>query len=687
MKRVCWLFILLFCSPGIGLKAHPRPQGDLEADTVRIRQLFEKGYEFIDGPSDSLLHYFGQALAIIDDRLEILDQKGDSDIREVFSRMRWRVFIEFGIEHFFRSDYPAALDYFRQSLDIALQLEDPALLTESYSEIGIVLKNQGKLDEALENLTRSLEMAKRGTDTSWVASCMVNLGNVYKEKGFLVMAQSYYLDALSTLELLDHARRIAACYQNIGEVYFLQHDLDRALEYFEKALRLAVEENDRVRETAVHLNIGNVYLMKGELEKSRAYLNRALGNYRESGYSHEMDDCYILLGDTYFGERKVEEAERLYLRARDISLQEQDHQLLAEAYCKLAGVNLARGRLPQAEGQCLECLGLAIQTAYIEKQAEAHELLTRIYQGKGDLHKALEHYRLFSHLKDSIFSAEQYKAIAELEIKYASDKKEQQLALYREQGEVQRLKILQKNRMLIAAAAGIFMIILIAYLLFRQSRMRSKQKSLEMEQKLLRSQMNPHFIFNSLIAIQSYIYKKEAVVAGDYLASFAELVRFTLDSSRMDFIPLDKEVRMMQAYLELQKLRFEQHFDFEVVVDDELDPVEVSIPPMFAQPFIENSVEHGLRHREMGGFVKVSYRKVDEECVRINIRDNGIGREEAGRLGEKSGHHSMGMTITRERLEILSRKFRRKFNLRITDLKNEQGENDGVEVVIEIPVQ
>ncbi len=631
-----------------------------------------------------MLHYFSQALMMIDDRLENTADPGKNDI---YNRLRWRVFIEFGIEHFFRSDYTTALGYFRQSLEIANQLDDPVLLTESFSEIGIVLKNQGKLDQALEYLSRSLDMAKMGTDTSWMAGCLVNLGNVYKEKGFLVMAQSYYLDALATLELLGHSRRMAACYQNIGEVYCLQHDLDRALEYYEKARLLAVEVNDRVRETALHMNIGNVWLQKGKLEKSREHLSQALGMYHESGYSHEMDDCYVLLGDTYLGEDRFTEAQNYYELAREISLQEEDHQVLAEVNCKLAMLNLAKGMLADAEDHCRECLMLASQTAYMEKQAEAHELLSKIYERQGDLQKSLDHYRLFSYLKDSIFNAEKYKAIAELEIKYASDKKEQQLALYREQGEVQRLNILQKNRMLIAAVAGIFMLILIGYLLLRQSRMRSRQKSLEMEQKLLRSQMNPHFIFNSLIAIQSYIYKKKAVVAGDYLASFAELVRFTLDSSRMDFIPLDKEIRMMQAYLELQKLRFDQHFDFEVDVDDELDTGEVSIPPMFAQPFIENSVEHGLRHRDKGGFVSVSYHKKDDACVRIRVSDNGIGREKAGQLGEKSGHHSMGMKITRERLEILSRKFRREYKLEIIDLKDKKGKNDGVEVVIEVPVQ
>jgi tetratricopeptide (TPR) repeat protein len=659
---------------------------DIGDDTTRIRHLFNRGYDFIEGPSDSLLHYFSEALRIIDNNLDVLKANPDREKEDLFKSLKWRVYIEFGIEHFFKSDYTRALDYFHRSLDLARDLENPDLLSESYSEIGIVLKNQGKLDEALNYYDSSLIYARMGKDTSWIASCLVNMGNAYKEKGYLIISQEYYLEALKTLEPLGHKRRIAACYQNMGEVYSLQKDHVKAREYYMRALKLAREDGDQMREAACLMNIGYLYFMEGMLQKARDYYQEALGYYNASGYSHEMDDCYIMLGDSWLREGEASKSMEYYKKALLISRQEKDFRKLAEVYCKMGEAFYLTGNYSEAMSSCLESLEMARKTSYLEVERRSNEVLSEIYLQKGDPESAIRHYREHSRLKDSIFNADKYKALAELEVKYETEKKEQQIALYGQQAEVQRLKILQRNRMMFAVGAGSILILLIAYLLFQRNQARNIQRSAELEQKLLRSQMNPHFIFNSLIAIQSFIYRKDAVQAGDYLAGFAELTRFTLESSRAELISLEKEVGMMKVYLDLQKLRFEGHFDYNISLDEDLDAGSLMIPPMFAQPFLENAIEHGLRHRETGGLLYLSYSLTDEECLMITVKDNGIGKEKAKLKGKRSGHHSMGISITKERLEILSKKHKREFRYMSNDLQDAQGENTGVEVLVEVPV-
>jgi len=659
---------------------------NLKNDTIQIQQLFSKGYEFIDGPSDSLLYYFYEAQRIVDQRLTLLEEDPDPIWNKVFKKLKWRICIEFGIEHFFKSDYVSALEYFHSSLDLARELDDHELLAESNSEIGIVLKNQGKIDEALIYYQSALEYARMGTDTSWMASCLVNLGNAYKEKGYLIISQQYYVEALKTLEPLGHGRRIAACYQNIGEVYSLQKDYERAGQFYSRALELASANGDKMREASCCMNLGFVHAESGEFQDARHYYDKALHYFGESGYSHEMDDCYILIGDSWLGEGKPDQAIEFLDKAEKVSRQEGDQRKLAEIYCKMGEALLMQGKCQDAKQFCIQCVDLAKETAYLEVERKAYKTLSEIHEQAGELSTSFYYFKEYSYLKDSIFNEHKYSALAELEVKYESDKKEQQLALYAEQAEVQRLRILQRNRMLLAIAGAAILLLLIAYLLFQQSRVRSRQKALELEQKLLRSQMNPHFIFNSLIAIQSYIYNKDALQAGDYLAKFAELVRHTLISSRTELISLQKEIEMMNVYLDLQKLRFENHFEYELQVDDQLDVDELYIPPMFAQPFIENAIEHGLRHRKAGGTVIIRYLEHEKNVLRIIITDDGIGREASAKLGEKSGHRSMGIAITEERLSVLSKKYGRKFTLHTRDLTDDMGINAGFEVRIDIPL-
>jgi LytS/YehU family sensor histidine kinase len=330
---------------------------------------------------------------------------------------------------------------------------------------------------------------------------------------------------------------------------------------------------------------------------------------------------------------------------------------------------------------------MAKETAYSEIERKAYKTLSEIHEQMGDISSSFYYFKAYSDLNDSIFNEHKYSAVAELEVKYETEKKEQQLALYAEQAEVQRLRILQRNRMLLALAIAAFLLILIVYLLYQQYRVRSIQKALELEQKLLRSQMNPHFIFNSLIAIQSFIYSKDAFQAGDYLAKFAELVRHTLVSSRTELISLQKEIEMMRVYLDLQKLRFEEHFEYKLEVDDQLEVEDLYIPPMFAQPFIENAIEHGLRHRGPGGLVRIRYSMKEKDVLQIKVTDNGIGREASAELGEKSGHKSMGIAITEERLGVLSKKYNRKFTMQTRDLKDDEDSNAGFEVQIDVPVR
>ena len=209
-----------------------------------------------------------------------------------------------------------------------------------------------------------------------------------------------------------------------------------------------------------------------------------------------------------------------------------------------------------------------------------------------------------------------------------------------------------------------------------------------MEQKLLRSQMNPHFLFNVLNAIQGFIFKSDPVQAGTYLGKFAELIRMILDNSRSNYVTLDKEILSLEHYLELQKLRFTPSFDYIINVDDSLNQKEINVPPMLAQPFIENAIEKGIKGMEKG-LIEINFYKKKNQIL-FDITDNGVGLNKSLALKseESNDHRSLATTITKERIHLIKNEFNQAIRFNIVDLSSTSKEADstGTKVSFQIPL-
>ena len=208
-----------------------------------------------------------------------------------------------------------------------------------------------------------------------------------------------------------------------------------------------------------------------------------------------------------------------------------------------------------------------------------------------------------------------------------------------------------------------------------------------LRQKVLRSQMDPHFIFNSLNAIQSYVLKNDSLKAVKYLNSFARLIRMILDSSRYDYISLNKEIDILKYYLDLQQLRFGDKFEYHLSIDTDIDTNSLLIPAMLAQPFIENAIEHGLQHLEDKGSVKISFTQSNDNIV-FKVLDNGIGREASLKINKdvKPKKQSLSTQLFKERLYTINKFSGKKLTYNIVDLKNDQGHAKGTMVIINLPL-
>ena len=227
---------------------------------------------------------------------------------------------------------------------------------------------------------------------------------------------------------------------------------------------------------------------------------------------------------------------------------------------------------------------------------------------------------------------------------------------------------------------------------YRQRKIENKERAktelnkkiAEMEMKALRSQMNPHFIFNSMNAIQQYITQNDPFTAQRYLAKFAKLIRNILDNSKRSYITIKEEMESISIYLELERMRFENKFDYTISIDPAIDTEDVTIPSMFIQPFIENAIWHGLMHKEGKGnlLVKLECKGPILVCT---IQDDGIGRKKAEKDKENNSktHKSHGMQITKERLEIFNQQHHNNnLSFNVTDLEDNAGHSSGTRVEI-----
>ncbi len=213
------------------------------------------------------------------------------------------------------------------------------------------------------------------------------------------------------------------------------------------------------------------------------------------------------------------------------------------------------------------------------------------------------------------------------------------------------------------------------------------------EEKLtaLRSQMNPHFIFNCLNSIQQFILTGEVDNANKYLSQFSKLIRLVLQYSENNFISLEEEINMLQLYLSLEKTRFGNSFEYKIFVDEELDTDEIKIPNLMIQPFVENAIWHGLMHKEGDRKIDISFELKNDESIVCIVTDNGIGRKRAAEIRKTKSveikHQSKGMQLIKDKIDVLKQQFKSDVLIEIYDVANIDGDVQGTKVLIQLPLQ
>lgn len=582
-----------------------------------------------------------------------------------------------------------AMSHHRKAIDIAKKAGDENLQLISMEQIAIIYVNQGQYQKAIDLRRKELEMAKKLKDADKVAVVLSNLGVTAFYLADYPKAADYYMKALRHAEQQGDKAGQANALQNIGLVYKNMDKFERSLKYYREAEKIFNEIDHPEGLSYLWGNIGALYDQNGKPHTAIRYYRKAIEmsekiNDTRSKASHlaNLGIAYARLKDYESAALNLLAAKKIYdevpnINARSVVLTELGRVLLEcpERQLTIPGINANR-KNDVARENVLEALKLQREIGAVDKQVESHLLLSQIYETEKRFDKALEHYKQYRTLDDSIRSAEKKEEVVRREMQLESDRKE---ALAR--AEIKRQKIIK-----VGAFGGSGVLVLGGLTLFVGYRKRQKKRQLaadlllrtkltDAEMKALRLQLNPHFIFNSLNSISDYISKNDARTADHYLAKFAKLMRGILENSEQREIPLDSELNMLTLYLDLEAARLRHKFTYEIRISPDIDPEKIMVPPLILQPFVENCIWHGLKDKDGTGKILIDINR-DNSILHCAIEDDGVGRK----MKTEPSATSYGYRITKERIELLNKLKKTNASVNLIDLEQ------GTRVEVELPI-
>ncbi len=524
-------------------------------------------------------------------------------------------------------------------------------LARAYGSIGIVFSEQSSYAKALQYHLKAVKIYEESNNWAKCARVYNNIGIVYKAQGEDFKALDYYIKCLKIQEKIKD-ETVGITTTNIGNIYLEQKNYAKAIEYYTKAKSLFEKYPNEIGIGELYNNLGLYYKQTGNLDEALVNYNKALTIFDRVGNKFGASDSYYYLGEIFVEQQKFEQA--------------------------LVATNRS--------------LALAKELNVLEQVKNTEQRLSEIYEKLNRPAEALLHYKLFTIAKDSVSNNESIRNSVKAEMNFEFDKKE---ALQKKEQEKRELIYNEQSKrhqqqigFIILFILLVFGIVFLFYNRLQLKKTLTLQKELaEYEQKALHLQMNPHFVFNCLGSISSFIVQNGTDSAIKYLSKFSKLMRLTLEYSKESLIPVDKEIESLQNYLELEQLRFNKKFEFNITKSSELED-DMALPPLLLQPFVENAIIHGLIPKTGKGYIDIDF-SIEEQSLVCKIIDNGIGFNKSKELKENlvSVHKSMALDITRKRLEMMEAITTKTSHVEIEERVAPNGEIMGTIVVLKLPIQ
>lgn len=550
-----------------------------------------------------------------------------------------------------QSKFDQALEAFDQAAFYFSQFNDSTALGRTYVRMALLEEERGNYEPSFQYCLKALRFNRN--------EAFLSLGQLYADVGDYETARDYYRKISPRLKV--------STYLKIGETYDLQANYDSALYYYQLYIKESRDLSKKTLTKAYAL-LGGLYLKLKKYETALSYLNRALTDFKEDNNRNWIMRVLLELGKTY----------------------------------------KERGEVNKAIKTTNELLTDAEESGARQYSRDAHYLLFQLYDQIEKNDSAYVHLKQYTTLNDEIGIDLSARKLAFFKTSHERAQARLNIALLNQQRRLQQEELKQTAQQRTFLLIGILAIVVIGLVLvrnvllkkreekhlrelaeteLRMQKLETKKRLGDLEMQVLRTQMNPHFLFNSLNSINRFILQNNKAQASLYLTKFSRLVRMILHNSQNKLITLEQELESLKLYLSLEALRFDDHFTYTITVQDDLDVTLLKVPPLIIQPYAENAVWHGLMHKEEKGQLDID---VGSEAgfIYIKIMDNGIGRQKAATLQEKvvETHKSMGLGITSQRIAMVQEATDHEPVVIINDLVDTNGNPCGTEVTLKLPV-
>lgn len=578
----------------------------------------------------------------------------------------------------------------QEALAIAEEEDNGFEQARSYGRLAGVAFERGDYALAIARIDKGLAANEPDNNNAIGAALYANLTIYLRASNQYTRALEAALKSLSYFEAQNDSADMAIIKNNIGYLYYCMQMYKEAEKWQAETAALGSASGNDLATAMGTLGMADAAERQNKDQRADSLYQLALQLYRKIGIRRTEGIVLNNMGEFHLRRGNLEEAEELFGQAREIFES-------IRALFELQGITGNLGELELKKGNPSGALVYFRKVLQGDLQASDIFFRNRFYKGLSEAHaalghhqQALEYYKEHAQLKDSILNIANHGAVAALDAKYQSEKRENELrerereaALYQQESQIAQLKADRRLYWVYALIALVLVAGAIALLFFRQNRLRQQQQQAQMRHKLLRTQMNPHFVFNSLSVIQSYMYDHDPMQSGKYLLRFSRLMRNILENSAREFIHLDTELEILNDYLTLQEMRFGERFSYVIEVPDALASENPFVPPMLAQPLIENALEHGRLHEREDGKVEIAFFKQDDSLF-LEVRDNGIGRKAAAtqQSADRPGHKSKATAITQERIALLRARFDKRCTVSVRDADPENGSGTVVRICL-----
>ncbi|MCI4669510.1 MAG: tetratricopeptide repeat protein [Bacteroidia bacterium] len=572
-----------------------------------------------------------------------------------------------GSFYFNEGKFEEALDFCDSALYYLEKNDNRRRVMTTWHAMALIYLRQGKFEKALEAYNNSYRIAEKLRDSLTMGIVLTGQAGIQKKINEYDLSEDYYHQAISMLQGNDYrsSLRRGMANMNLGNLYIELKKFENALAVEEEAIKIFEEIGHKKFEISVKGNHASTLMEMGRIKEAISPLKERAAYHKEVG-PFEYQVALAALGNAY-------------------------KQL---------------GKFADAESLLLEALSLSRELQAREEESIHLNELSSLYAAKKDFQKAYAYLNEQQSVKDSIFNKNSAEAFQKLTQELETEKKEASILRLELENELKAATIKNDRYIQYGLILGLILLGMAGFFVWLSQRRKLQnervlarkneelnkevfnRKKKDLELRALRSQMNPHFIFNSMNSVNRLILEGKNEQASLNLSKFAKLVRMILEFSEKEAISLKDELELLQAYVRLESRRFKDKITFDIKIDPEVDTEEIEVPSMLLQPFVENAIWHGLMHKENGEgkiFIEIAEKEDFLECV---IEDNGVGREKALEIKGESWieKSSMAMKVTEARLNLLANKHLKQKFIQILDLKNANNQPIGTRVEVSIPI-